>query len=286
MHRFLKDIFSYIDVLDVIDILIVAFVIYKVLGFIRESRAEQLVKGVLLLVVTMFLSDFFNLKTLNWILEKGMALGVVALVVVFQPELRRGLEYMGRSKISGIKIADVDENKARDIVREFSNAITNMSEKKIGALIVFERETTLTDICETGTLVNAEISQQLIENVFYFGSPLHDGAIIVRGDKINSAACVLPLSTNPNISKKLGTRHRAALGMSETSDSISFIVSEETGAISVAKDGRLIRNINRTKLETMLKSIYTHERKNFIMRKWHKNVKNTGKTKKEEKIDV
>lgn len=275
--QFIQNLIQNIRIIDVLDILIVAFVVYKVFEFIKESRAEQLVKGLMILVAMMFLSDFFGLHTLNWILEKSMAVGVIALVVVFQPELRRGLEYVGRSKIMGPSIARIDQSRAREIIRSFVYAIEEMSEKRVGALMIFERETSLTDICDTGVRVDAEISKELIGNIFYVGSPLHDGAVIIRGDRIHSAACVLPLTRNRNIPTDLGTRHRAALGMSESSDCIAIVVSEETGRVSLAQDGKLIRGLDRMQLEKIFQEIYFQENKGRLLRNFRKAVKKGGR---------
>lgn len=271
--QYIQNLIQNARILDVVDIAIVAFVIYKVLAFIKESRAEQLVRGLLILLATMFMSDFFGLRTLNWLLQRGMAVGVIALVVVFQPELRRGLEYMGRSKLMGPAIARVDQSKAREITRAFVSAIEDMADKKIGALMIFERETSLTDICDTGVRLGAEISKELLQNIFYLGSPLHDGAVIVRGDEIHSAACVLPLTRNRNIPTDLGTRHRAALGMTESSDCIAIIVSEETGSVSVAKDGRLRRGIDRMQLEKIFQDMYFQDNRGRIFKNFKKAVK-------------
>ena len=259
MEGFLNNLASDIGVTDIIDILIVAFVAYKILGFIRESRAEQLVKGLLVLVAAFFLSDWFQLHTLNWILKGTMTVGIIALIVVFQPELRKGLEYMGRSKIIKPVFGKVDKVKAKMIVTEFAEALETMSTDKTGALIVIERETALEDICETGTIINADISAELIVNLFYEGSPLHDGAVIVRGDKLYSAGCVLPLTQNKNLSKDLGTRHRAGIGITENSDALVLVVSEETGIISIAEDGKLDRFLDIKTVEKILLNVYINK---------------------------
>lgn len=256
MQSYINSIISGFGITDAIDILIVAFVIYKVLGFIKESRAEQLVKGLLVLVLATFLSDQFHLYTLNWILKGTMTLGVIALVIVFQPELRRGLEYVGRSKLVKAPFGQLDKDKAKTITASFIRAVDNFSTNKVGALIILERETSLTDIAETGTLLNADISAELLGNLFYEGSPLHDGAVIVRGDKIFAAGCVLPLTQNKNLSKELGTRHRAGIGITENSDAITLIVSEETGIISIAVDGKLSRFLDIKTVEKTLLNLF------------------------------
>ena len=256
MQEYATKIVSGIGVTDVIDVLIVAFVIYKILEFIRETRAEQLVKGLIILAVAAFLSSVFNLYTLKWILRSAMTLGVIALVVVFQPELRRGLEYMGRSKIVKMPFGYLDKEKAKALTEEFIKAIDYFSVSKTGALIILEREITLNDIAETGTVIDAEVSTEILLNIFYEGAPLHDGAVIMRGDKLYAAGCVLPLTRNNMLDKDLGTRHRAGIGITENSDSISVIVSEESGIISVAEDGKLTRFLDIKSVEKTLLDIY------------------------------
>ncbi len=256
MQDFFKNVVSGVSIMDVLDILIVAFLIYKILGFIRETRAEQLIKGLLVLVVATFTSDLFNLHTLNWILKGTMTLGVVALVVVFQPELRRGLEFLGRTKLVRPGFGQMDKEKAKHVTTEFIRAISNFSKDRVGALIVLERETSLTDMTESGTIIDAEISTELLGNLFYEGSPLHDGAVIIRGDRIFAAGCVLPLSQNKTIGKELGTRHRAGIGITEHSDAVTLIVSEETGIISMAVDGKLSRFLDTKTVEKTLLNLY------------------------------
>lgn len=267
-------IINNIGLSDILDILIVAFLIYKVLGFIRETRAEQLVKGLILLAVAFFLSDVLNLNTLNWILKSITAVGIIALVVVFQPELRRGLEYVGRSNLKSF--SNIGAEKAEDLIKEFLEAVDFLSKTRTGALIVIERETALTDICETGTKINAEITDQLIGNIFYEGAPLHDGAVIIRGDRLYAAGCVLPLTENRNLDKELGTRHRAGIGITERSDAISIIVSEETGVVSMVVDGIITRYLDQKFIEKTLRDLYmeSHEKKSFLgrMKGGRKNV--------------
>lgn len=258
MKDIMYNITSGIGFIDIIDILLVAFVIYKILGFIRESRAEQLVQGLLLMVVATWLSGLFHLYTLNWILQGAMTLGLIALVVVFQPELRRALERMGRGKwVPAFR--QINKNEAKDIVAQFVRAIESASRTKLGMLIVFERQTSLTDICETGTIINANINAEIIGNIFYEGAPLHDGAAIVRGRKLYAAGCVLPLTENKNLSTDLGTRHRAGIGITEKSDALVFIVSEETGIISMARDGNITRYLDGKSVEKELLQMYLND---------------------------
>lgn len=255
MQEFFRNVFSDIGINDIIDILIVAFIVYKIIGFIQETRAAQLVKGLLLLVLATFLSDKLNLYTLNWMLSGVLTLGVLALVVVFQPELRRALEYFGRRKFTS-SFGKVDKNKAKNVSTEITRAIDSFSNNKTGVLIVIEKQTALSDIAESGTVLDAAISAELLGNIFYEGSPLHDGAVIIRGTRIFAAGCVLPLTANKMISKELGTRHRAGIGITENSDSVAIIVSEETGIISIAKDGKLVRFLDVKTVEKTLLGIY------------------------------
>ena len=256
MQEFFWNAFSGIRITDIIDILIVAVVVYKLLGLIKQTRAEQLFKGVLLLVVATFLSDLFNLHTINWILKGTVALGAVAILVVFQPELRRGLEYLGRSKFVNAPFEQMDKEKGKHITSNIVKAIDSFSRDRVGALIVFERQTNLTDIMESGTIVDAEISDQILGNIFYEGAPLHDGAVIIRDGRVYAAGCVLPLTKNNSISKDLGTRHRAGIGITENSDALTLIVSEETGIISIAEDGQLSRFIDVKTVEKKLLNMY------------------------------
>ena len=255
MQEFFWNAFSGIRITDIIDILIVA-VVYKLLGLIKQTRAEQLFKGVLLLVVATFLSDLFNLHTINWILKGTVALGAVAILVVFQPELRRGLEYLGRSKFVNAPFEQMDKEKGKHITSNIVKAIDSFSRDRVGALIVFERQTNLTDIMESGTIVDAEISDQILGNIFYEGAPLHDGAVIIRDGRVYAAGCVLPLTKNNSISKDLGTRHRAGIGITENSDALTLIVSEETGIISIAEDGQLSRFLDVKTVEKKLLNMY------------------------------
>ena len=256
MSETLRNIISGIGITDIIDIAIVAFVIYKILAFIRETRALQLVKGLLVLIIITVLSDQLNLYALNWILVNTISLGVIALVIVFQPELRRALEYVGRSKLITPTFAQMDKDKVKALTLAIIKAVDFFSANKVGALIVMERETTLNDIAETGTKMDAEVSTELLGNIFHEGAPLHDGAAIIRGDRVFAAGCVLPLSQSKTLSRDLGTRHRAGIGITENSDAITIIVSEETGIISIAVDGKLSRFLDLKTVEKTLLNIY------------------------------
>lgn len=258
METFLNNILSSIGITDVLDILIVAFIVYKILGFIRETRAEQLAKGLVMLVAATLLSSVFHLYTLHWLLSGVMTAGLIALVVIFQPELRRALEHLGRSRFINI-LNDIDKDEAKRMVTETVKAVESMSLSRTGALIVIEREITLNDIVETGTIIDAAISAEIIGNVFYEGAPLHDGALIFRGDRLYAAGCVLPLTQNKELSKELGTRHRAGIGITENSDALVIIVSEETGVVSIAQNGELTRFVESKKIEKILLDLYLQE---------------------------
>ena len=280
MSNFFNNIVSSIGITDILDILIVAFIVYKVLGFIRETRAEQLAKGLLVLVVGTLLSDICHLYTLHWILSNVMTVGLIALIVLFQPELRRALEKLGRSKFINIS-EDVDKDDAKRIVIGMSKAIETMSATKTGALMVIERETKLNDIVETGTIVDAAISAEMIGNVFYEGAPLHDGAVIIRGGRLYAAGCVLPLTQNKKLGKELGTRHRAGIGVTETSDSLVIIVSEETGVISLAQNGELTRFVDVKRIEKILLGLYLQEEQKGVLTEAIVKVFRGGKNVKE-----
>lgn len=240
---------------DFIDMAIIAIITYSVARYIRETRAVQLVKGIAILFLALQASTLFNLTVLNYVLQATMQVGAFAIIVIFQPELRSILEKMGRSrvgKILDLAIMQNPEDNIETAIDEISKAVISMSEVKTGALIVIERETMLGEIITTGTAINADVSASLIENIFFKNSPLHDGAVIIRSNKIKTAGCLLPLSSNNNISKRLGTRHRAGLGITEVSDSIVIIVSEETGKISIAREGTLTSNVSGGSLRKAL----------------------------------
>ena len=256
MQEFIHNIVSEIGIFDVIDILIVAFVIYKILGFIVKTRAVQILKGVLVLIVALIVSDVLDLYTLNWICKGAVAMGAVAFLVVFQPELRRALEYMGRGSFMRPAFVQEDKEKVKRDINQIVRAVDDFSGDRVGALIVFEGQTLLEDIVETGTVLDATISEQLLGNIFYEGSPLHDGAAIIREGKIHAAGCVLPLTGSQEIGKNLGTRHRAGLGITEHSDALVLIVSEETGIISLARDGKMDRFVDRKTVEKQLLDFY------------------------------
>lgn len=247
---------------DLIDIAIMAVIIYQLTKILRETRAIQVLKGIAILFFVMLVSDWLNLNALNYLLGNTMQVGLFAVVVIFQPELRNMLERMGRSKAG--KLIDIvsgqnDYDKAAHVIDELCDAAASMSKTKTGALIVIERETKLGDVIRTGSVVNADVSAALLENIFVPNTPLHDGAVIVRGDRIHTAGCLLPLTSNTNLSRELGTRHRAALGISEASDAMVIVVSEETGKISIAINGTLTRNLDRDSLHRALGRVFSPE---------------------------
>lgn len=254
-------VLSQFRIMDIIDIVVVAFVLYKLLQFIQETRAEQLVKGLVIILVMTKISEWLGLFTIHWILQNTMTLGMIALIIVFQPELRRALEYLGRGKFLSKSFAEIDKDIAHEITAQIIKAVTYFTKHNIGALIIIERETAVGDVIETGTKLNAEISGELLINIFNTGAPLHDGAVIVRGKTILAAGCVLPLSENKNLSKELGTRHRAGIGITENSDAVALIVSEETGAISISIDGKLSRFLDVKSVERILLNIYLSKTK-------------------------
>lgn len=266
MVEFFQNVFVGFRLIDVLDIVIVAYLVYKILGFIQETRAQQLVRGLVVLGIVFFLSDFLKLYLLNWLLRNFVTMGLFALIVLFQPELRRGLEQLGRRNIVSGQFRSLDKENAIEVVKEIVAAVDDFSATRTGALIVFERETMLNDIIETGTIVDARISVRLLGNLFYEGSPLHDGAVIIRGDRIHAASCVLPLTEKKNIGRNLGTRHRAGLGVSEVSDALVIVVSEETGVISVAENGNFRRFMDLKSVEKILLGVYMPQEETFRAR--------------------
>ncbi|WP_138494917.1 diadenylate cyclase CdaA [Paenibacillus pinistramenti] len=236
---------------DLVDVLAVTYIIYYLILLVRGTRAIQLLKGIFVLVIIWALSTWFNLYTLKWLMNQLFTFGVLAVFIIFQPELRRGLEQLGRGKL--FSRTSADEEEFTRMVSHIIKAVNYLSRRKIGALIVFERETGLNEYVESGIPTQSLISSELLINIFIPNTPLHDGAIIIQGTRITAAACYLPLSENPFISKELGTRHRAAIGISEVGDAMAIVVSEETGQISLALDGQVVRDINE---ESLISKLY------------------------------
>lgn len=252
----------------IIDILVVAFIFYKGYMLIKETRAEQLLKGIAFIIILIPISAILNLSMLYFILSKTLTIGIISVVIIFQPEIRRALEHLGRSAFED-KHGFVDKEQRNIYVNEIVNAVSNLADSKTGALIAIEQGTGLGEIISSGTIIEAKITSNLLENIFVVNTPLHDGATIIGKDKILAAGCVLPLTNNKEINKKLGTRHRAGIGLSEISDALVIIVSEETGTISLAINGRLTRNYDKDRLRTILLKIMEHREE--------KNVKTAGK---------
>lgn len=267
---FLDKFFNMINTLrflDIIDIAIVAVCIYKLYMMIKETRAEQLVKGLVIIFIFVKISDSMKLYTVNWVLENMMTALAIMIIVVFQPELRKILETIGRSNILTKSFADIRGEKVDKCVEEIVHAVFSLSRQRIGALIIFERSTGLGDVVETGTALNSAISSELLINIFIPNTPLHDGAVVIKNDTIKAAACFLPLSTEQSISKELGTRHRAAIGMSEKSDCLALIVSEETGGISIAEHGKINRYVDEPTLTKILTKLYNDQDSYIFNRK-------------------
>ena len=264
----IKLIFTNISIFNIVDIVIVYFLLYKGYMLFKNMRAKQLVKGIVLILVITQLSGVFQLFTLSYILNKTLQVGFIALIILFQPELRRALEYIGRTSMFSLSSLDKDVASSQKVIKEISTAVSSLSRQKIGALMIFEIKTGLNEIIDTGVTLNSEISSGLLINIFIPNTPLHDGAVIIRDYRIAAAGCFLPLTDNNQLSKDIGTRHRAALGMTEKSDAIAVIVSEETGYVSYAIDGKLYRNIQIEELEKLLAKIYLDDDKPKLFEKW------------------
>ena len=249
----IQGIVKTIGILDVIDTALVAYFLYRIYLMLKHTRAAALIKGLIVLVFLMVLSRWLNLHVINWILEKLMTVVMIALPVVFQPELRRALEQIGRGRLFH-KTTELDEQELEEVIGAVTSAEVVMSQRKVGALIVFERETGLEERIETGVQIDGLVSDSLLLNIFEKDTPLHDGAVIIRGKRIVAASCLLPLTDARNLSQELGTRHRAALGISEQSDAIVLVVSEETGTISVAKNGELFRYLQADDVKELLRA--------------------------------
>lgn len=275
---FVWNIFNRPQLNDIVDILIVTVLIYELIMLTRETRASDVMKGFLLLIVACLLSGLLGLTALTWVLNLILRNGVVVLVILFQPELRHILEQLGRgAKMEHAQTGDSEEN--RRIVSEITQCLLRLSHRRVGALIVFERRTGLKDVIETGTRLDSDISGPLLENIFEPNTPLHDGAVIIRGTRVMSASCMLTTLSDSNaISRDLGTRHRAAIGISETTDAVVLIVSEETGVISMARNGKLTRHLDEESLTEILSTIYAQPKASLFerLRSWMKGVLRSG----------
>ena len=269
-----------IRITDLVDILIVAVIIYELLLLTRHTRGSALLKGLFLLLLIALLSNLLGLVSLNWLLRAILQNGAIVLVVLFQPEFRKALERMGRSKVFQ-KNTRKSLNEERDlIISEIIQTIMDLSKRRVGALIVFEQQTGLQDVVETGTRLNAEISAPLLENIFEPNTPLHDGAVVIRDNEVMAAACILPLAEASGVSRELGTRHRAAIGITENTDAIVLVVSEETGIVSLARDGQLTRPLTVKSLEDILNEIYTTRESRIIS--FLKSLKDEAEGEKDE----
>ena len=247
----LSDLTFWDYIVNLLDILLVWFIIYKLFNIIRGTKAIQLLKGILVIVVVRSLSSVMGLNTLEWLMDQVVTWGVLAIIIIFQPEMRRALEQLGRGKLF-LRNNVPEDNVQERLVDEIVKASAYMAKRRIGALISIEKETGLGDYAETGIPLEAHISSELLINIFIPNTPLHDGAVILQDNKIQAAACYLPLSESPFISKELGTRHRAAIGISEVTDCITIVISEETGSISLTKSGELYRNLDQEIFREML----------------------------------
>ena len=247
---------------DVVDIAIMAFLIYKVIMLMRRTNSGAVAKGVLLLLFALGVSTFFHLNTVSYLLQQLMAWGVVALVVIFQPEIRRFLEQMGRTSLGKVFTPEEARNELDSAITQTVDAYMSLSKSKTGALMVFERKNMLDDAIKTGTALDCTVNAELLKNIFWNKAPLHDGAVIVRAGRIVGAGCMLPMSGNVNLSRELGMRHRAGIGASEHTDAVVAIVSEETGSISVAVGGMLKRHLAPETLERLLRNELLPEREN------------------------
>ncbi|MHB1653614.1 MAG: diadenylate cyclase CdaA [Desulfitobacteriaceae bacterium] len=245
--------FRYFDWRSIIDIVVVTVVLYQFLMLIKGTRAVELIKGLVVLLIISYLSVMLRLATINWILSQVWKMFFVALPVVFQPELRRALEQLGRGRFFTRHPSTLGNEALEKVIEELVRCTQVLSKNRIGALIVMERETGVQDYVETGIKIDGVVSSEFLVNIFIPNTPLHDGAVVIRADRVAAAGCFLPLSENPNIQKELGTRHRAALGLSEVSDAMIVVVSEETGAISVAIDGALTRFLDDKSLQDLLR---------------------------------
>lgn len=258
-----ENLLEHPDWRNLADVLILAILIYQVIKLVMHTRSNSLFKGIAVVLVMAWLASALHLNAVSWLLTQIISMGLLFIVILFQPEFRRGLEQIGRSKMMRRLIGlpnRQNPERVEENVTEIVRAMNNMARKKIGALIVVERHTGLGDVIETGTVVDAQISQPLIENIFEPNTPLHDGAMVIRNRRIEAAACILPLSEDTSISRDLGTRHRAAIGITETTDAVSLIVSEETGIISMAREGRLTRHLDGRSLNILLTELFTPDR--------------------------
>ncbi|WP_425589639.1 diadenylate cyclase CdaA [Fictibacillus terranigra] len=262
---------------QIVDILLVTYVFYKLIMLIRGTKAVQLLKGIVIIVAVWLASSFFELRTMSWLMDKAITYGLLAIIIIFQPELRRALEQLGRGKLFS-RTGLADEEEMENSINAIVKSTSYMAKRRIGAIMSFERETGLTDYVETGIPIHSKLSSELLTNIFVPNTPLHDGAVILRQDEVVAAGCYLPLTESPFVSKELGTRHRAAIGVSEVTDAITVVVSEETGGISVTKNGEIHRNLNEEMLKTLLNAELLLSSRNSSSSRWNWRGKKNGQT--------
>ncbi len=261
--------------INIVDVLLVWFVFYKLITIIKGTKAVQLLKGIFVLLIARILTEFFGLNTLQWMMDQVLPFGFLAIIIIFQPELRRALEQIGRGRLFARTMMQEEEERDR-LIEAFVKSVSYMAKRRIGALISIEKETGLSEYIETGTGMDSLITSELLINIFIPNTPLHDGAVIVQRNRIAAAGCYLPLSESPFISKELGTRHRAALGISEVTDAVTIIVSEETGAVSLTANGDIDRNLDMEEFEARLRIVWfgliTEKQDSSIWKwRWRKN---------------
>jgi diadenylate cyclase len=255
---------------NIVDVLLVWYVFYKLITIIKGTKAVQLLKGIFVIIIVRILTDVFGLDTLKWMMDQVLPWGFLAIIIIFQPELRRALEQLGRGRLFARSTMQEEEERNR-LMEAITKSVSYMAKRRIGALISIERETGLSEYIETGTPMHSDMSSELLINIFIPNTPLHDGAVIIQRNRIAAAGCYLPLSESPFISKELGTRHRAALGISEVTDAITIIVSEETGAVSITANGDLDRNLSMEEFEARLRRVWfgsTTEQAETSIWKW------------------
>ena len=266
-----RGILSTVGPLDILDILIVAIILYKVYEMLQDTRAITLVKGLLVLLGITLVCNWMELHVISWLLQKTVTLIFVALPIVFQPELRRALEHLGQGRFLG-NAALLDDEQARSVVHELVRAVRTLASTKTGALLVIERNMGLNDISATGIQIDGLITAEFLLNVFIPNTPLHDGAAVIRGNRLIAAGCLLPLTENRTLSTDLGTRHRAAIGLSEQCDALIVVVSEETGTISIAENGHIMRHLDKETLQAMLEPAFSSMKPGFreLVENWRK----------------
>lgn len=246
------DLFSKLRVTDLVDIAAVSYIIYRVILVVRQTRAVQVAKGLVVIGALIAVSNLLQLKVLNWLLTRALLPGVVALLIIFQPELRLGLAQIGRGRIWGGRLRGLGQERVTEVINEILDALAHFSREKIGALIAIERDSPLTDIIEAGVEMDSMVSSTLLETLFSERSPLHDMAVVIRGERVAAAGCLFPTSTNPYLGRSFGTRHRAAIGLAERTDAVILVASEETGALSLAVDGVIHTRLNLARLKERL----------------------------------